>query len=93
VPARPAAARVRIESTPTGATVRRDGEALGKTPLEVGVPRGELLAVRIEKRGYKDHHLSVVVDGDRQFRIALEKHPQPTKPAQPQAPDELTTKL
>jgi hypothetical protein len=48
----PASARMIVRTSPVqGATVRLDGQVLGKTPLEVAVPVGERL-VEIEMSGF-----------------------------------------
>lgn len=64
---------VAIESTPEGATVFIDGREVGKTPLQQRLENGNY-SVRVERPMYRDHSMSVRVDGSSIRRnISLER--------------------
>jgi serine/threonine-protein kinase len=48
----PATQRVALSSVPTGATVKRDGKVLGKTPLELTWMVGETTPFKVELKSY-----------------------------------------
>ena len=65
VAAAPVERRVRVTSVPDGATVRRDGEILGTTPLEVAfVADAGAFTLTIEAAGRRARQ--VVIDGSRE---------------------------
>ena len=85
-------ARIRIETKPTGASVRRVGETetLGKTPFEVALPPGDLM-LAFEKRGYQDHQEALSIQGDRTLRVTLSRRARAKHPKR--RADGLTTEL
>jgi serine/threonine protein kinase len=62
---RPAIVKVRILSTPAGATVSLNGENKGKTPVVVTVDVEATPQLLLEKRGCKSYSTTVVLDGSR----------------------------
>jgi hypothetical protein len=63
---------VLVNSKPQGAEVFRDGESLGRTPLNVEVPEGQQTAFELERSGY--HSTSFVLDGTKKkFTERLKK--------------------
>ncbi len=64
--------RVRLESDPPGARVRRDGNDLGDTPLMLVVPEGESWQVEVYLRGYETRSVTVTA-GQETARVRLER--------------------
>jgi serine/threonine-protein kinase len=60
----PAPAKARLSGTPDGAKVARlpDGALLGRLPLDIDVPPGTTLRVRITAPGYKSTDLALAYD-------------------------------
>jgi hypothetical protein len=70
---------VRVVSTPPGATVILEGKRLGKTPVDVRLPRRERTLLILRLAGHRERRERVVADRDRQLRLDLE----PVAPARP----------
>lgn len=94
VPPPPALARVRLETTPPGATIIIDGEPLGPSPAIAALPQGSTIAVRAELAGYEPTEKAVTV-AEGTFRLELralvdagvpivvESQPEPAKKESP----------
>jgi formylglycine-generating enzyme required for sulfatase activity len=69
----PADARVRVESSPTGATVTVGQQFAGQTPLEVTVPPDREHVIRLAKAGYEPVTERVLLppEGSRRLEITL----------------------
>jgi len=64
---------VRVESTPSGATVTHDGEVIGKTPLSITVERGAYeMALVLEHAGFAERQLAVFPVVDLVERVTLD---------------------
>jgi serine/threonine-protein kinase len=62
-PAGALAGHVRVVTTPAGATVWVDGDAIGETPLEISGQPGEMKRVRLTLQGYADLEQEVRLGG------------------------------
>jgi hypothetical protein len=58
-----------ITSTPPGATVRIDNEAVGTTPLTLSRVRAGTRTVRIEHEGFARWSRAVLVPADQRARV------------------------
>jgi len=65
--------RVRLNSTPRGASVALNGNKKGKTPLTLELPKGSEATVRFSLEGYqpKDHRL--LVEDDETVNVRLRR--------------------
>lgn len=73
-PPGPAAVRIGVRSRPPGATVRRldSGAALGETPLDFVLPRGETgIEIEVSLAGHRTARAGVRADADQVVEIAL----------------------
>jgi formylglycine-generating enzyme required for sulfatase activity len=61
-PAKPAAIRVHVTSSPSGATVYLDDEEKGQTPCDLDLPAGEY-GLRLEKKYFEAHAGTLSVSG------------------------------
>jgi hypothetical protein len=62
-----------IESTPTGAQVRVDGRLVGSTPLIFSRPADATSEVRVSRRGYRDHEVTLKPGGPQRLNVKLRK--------------------
>ncbi|HEY5951281.1 MAG TPA: serine/threonine-protein kinase [Kofleriaceae bacterium] len=70
----PATVRVRVETSPSDATVLLDGNKLGHTPLDIEVKSDrETHTMKIRRRGYETQVLKVLLDGEINQQIWLER--------------------
>ncbi|MCA9607127.1 MAG: serine/threonine protein kinase [Myxococcales bacterium] len=60
-----------LQTDPQGATVSRDGETLGTTPLNLEVPAGGALTVRVSQEGYQTIYVDVRGDSTERMDVAL----------------------
>ncbi|MEZ4432927.1 MAG: serine/threonine-protein kinase [bacterium] len=99
-PAAPARRAVRITSRPDGATITRDGEVIGDTPLVLQLPPGAYL-FQLSRPGHQSASIRVEVgaDGDETVvgHAVLDPEPrraaaaaEPRRPAPPPAPKAAT---
>jgi len=81
-----------IETIPTGASIRLDGEKMGETPLEVEGLKAKKYSVKVELDGYDpvDHEISLIEGIGRKLMVSLVKSggqvSAPTAPATPIPP-------
>ena len=91
-----------VETVPTGASIRLDGEEMGETPLEVEGLKARKYSVRVELVGYDpvDHEISLTEGIGRKLTISLVKSgsaassppvapvtPAPSRPSPAPAPE------
>jgi eukaryotic-like serine/threonine-protein kinase len=70
--AAPAFVTLRVESTPSGASIEVDGERRGTTPATLQLPHGaDPVAITLRRAGYSRVQASVVPSEDRVVRRAL----------------------
>lgn len=60
-----------IESTPTGAQVRVDGRLVGATPLIFSRPADATSEIRVSRRGYRDHEVTLKPGGPQRLSVKL----------------------
>jgi formylglycine-generating enzyme required for sulfatase activity/uncharacterized caspase-like protein len=78
--------KLKVESTPAGASVYVDGEKQGVTPLEIeldlGFAKSKAVEVGVELNGYKRELLAVTLSrgSSTPLSLGLEKLPQPVGP-------------
>jgi len=71
-PPPPRFVRLTVLSEPPGATVTVDGEARGRTPIDLSVERGdERLVVALERSGYAPRTIEVVPERDHELEVEL----------------------
>ncbi len=63
--------RVRLDSTPRGASVALDGNKKGKTPLTLELPKGSEATVRFSLEGYQTKEQRLTVDNDETVNVRL----------------------
>ncbi|MBZ0235244.1 MAG: PEGA domain-containing protein, partial [Deltaproteobacteria bacterium] len=73
-PPPPATIDVKIASTPSGATLLRDGKPFGKTPFTGTLPQGDgEVTLVVKLAGYKDGKMVLRPDAPIDTSIKLEK--------------------
>ena len=73
---------VHVESVPSDAEVRLDGQLRGTTPLELTLPRGSAVqSLVVARAGYRELSETLVPDTDQRLRLVLEARPQPRRSA------------
>lgn len=65
--------RIRLRSTPPGASVTLNGKRLGTTPLSLELPRGTEAKVRFSLEGHQARQLAFVAEDDRTVNLTLLK--------------------
>ncbi|MDX9723677.1 MAG: serine/threonine-protein kinase [Myxococcota bacterium] len=86
VSVKPERLSVRIESTPSGATIWRGDQALGTTPATLDFEPNQNVTLRLRKSGYEAHELQFVPTPESVRQPIIRKltaRPQP-KPAEPE---------
>jgi hypothetical protein len=64
--------RLQVETLPGGARVELDGKAVGLTPVEVRVPRGDrAVTVVVKKAGFQELQSPLVPDVDQKLTLKL----------------------
>jgi hypothetical protein len=83
-PAQAVEIRLRIDSSPRGATVTLEGRRLGRTPIDTQVPSadrpGEL---ELQLRGYRTARRSIARDRDGEVRVSLQREVRRTPRSRP----------
>jgi serine/threonine protein kinase len=80
--AHPGEIRLRVTSSPTGATATLDGKRLGRTPLEIWIPAADrAVDVELELRGFKTVTRSISLDRDYVVRASLRRDAKRAGPA------------
>jgi eukaryotic-like serine/threonine-protein kinase len=66
--------RLRVDTTPPGATVTLDGKRLGRTPIDmrIGASSGEG-ELELELPGYRSATRSIALDRDGRLRVSLDR--------------------
>jgi len=75
----PSMAIIRVLSTPAGADVYVDGQLVGRTPLELPLPYGSELNVKVQRDGYADKTMVVKTESDQTIEVALVKNKKKVK--------------
>jgi eukaryotic-like serine/threonine-protein kinase len=78
---KPAKAILKLQSQPAGADIAVDGEAKGKSPLDIEVPLGPH-KVRFTLKGYQDRDQEIQAGEARQFPVEVRLDPVPIKAAE-----------
>ncbi len=79
----PATVLVRVQSSPSGASVldQKDQSVLGITPLQKSYPQGKgSVGVTLRLAGYEDKPVAIALDGNSSTSVALDR----TQPAAPE---------
>jgi len=80
--------RVNIDSSPQGARLVRKGEVVGRTPIEVVLPRGEdPIELTLVNSGYADRTIELIPNEDVEQTIELTARPDAGLAAGPDAGD------
>jgi hypothetical protein len=67
----PGSVTLSVVSVPTGAQVHVDGRLVGATPLIFSRPEDATSEVRISRKGYRDHAVTLKPGGPQQLNVTL----------------------